>query len=55
MYQPKMMPGQELYTEEELAQVQSLIASACEAEEVIGDGLQDFGYYELEDHARANR
>jgi len=51
MYEPKMMPGQEPYTEEELAQVSSLITAACEAEEEIGDGGQDFGYYELEDHA----
>lgn len=55
MFKLKMMPGQEPYSEEELAQVQNLITGACQAEEATGEGGQDFGYYELEDHAQVNQ
>lgn len=45
---PVMMPGQEPYTLEEMAQVSGLIAGACQAEEVFAD-------YELEDYAKAQK
>jgi hypothetical protein len=48
MYAPKMLPGQEPYTPEELARLESFVSAAIEAAEVYSED-------ELEWHAIQER